>query len=258
MDQLDALLRDPTLTLALKRFADRTRDGLRGLAAALRMPRLRLPAWLRLPHLPRWLLLPLLALLLALGTIALLSPGGGDRDASAPATGDIALPGVGMPALQAAPDDPPAARIALVVDDAYAPAALRRELRSLGSWLDANHAPGTRVTVIDAATGRASAPLAAADLARAAPAGPQRSTSVAVAEALRGGGRRLVVGVGAPAPRTAATALTVATGGAASSANVPVRRGRRGRIAIDERQPNALAAGVARGVIAISGQREQR
>ena len=194
LDQLDALLRDPTLANALRRITDNVKG-------ALRLPSLRWPAWLRLPRLPRWLLLPLLALLLALGSIALLTSID-DRDGQAPQGGEIALPGVGMPSLEAAPDDPPAARIALVVDDTYSPAALRRELQTLGSWLDANHAAGTRVTLIDAATGRASAPVSAADLASASLTGPPSSAAAAVGDAFSGdGGRRLLVGVGAPAPQ---------------------------------------------------------
>ncbi len=222
-----------------------------------RRSRLRWPAWLRIPRLPRWLLLPLLALLLALGSIALLSSGD-DRDGSTPSGGEIALPGVGMPSLQAAPDDPPAARIALVVDDTYSPAALRRELQTLGTWLDANHAAGTRVTLIDAASGRASAPLSGADLAGAVPSIPRPSTAAAVSDAFSGGGRRLLVGVGAPAPRSGATTLSVSTRrGAQPSTSVPVRRGQRSRVAIDERRPGALAASVARALIAISNQRER-
>lgn len=251
LDQLDALLRDPTLALALRRFTDKVKEG-------LRLPRLGWPGWLRLPRLPRWLLLALLALVLALGSIALLSSGD-DRDPAAPPSGEIALPGVGMPALEAAPDDPPPARIALVVDDTYSPAALRRELQTLGAWLDANHAPGTRVTLIDAASGRASAALRAADLGRATPTGPRAGTTAAVGDAFRGnGGRRLLVGVGAPAPRSGATTLTVAPRrGAPVPRTVSVRRGERSRVAIDDRRPGALAASVARALIAISNQRER-
>ena len=261
LDQLDALLRDPTLANALRRFTGKLADGMRGFARALKLPRLRKPAWLRLPHLPRWLLWPLLALLLALVALSLLSRDDKDRSAGTPpSSSEIALPGAGMPPLQAAPDDPPPARIALVVDDTYSPAALRRELRSLGQWLDANHAPGTRLTLIDAASGRATAPLSAAQLSRATPAGAPSSTSDAIAAAFRGsGGRRLLVGVGDAAPRSAATTLTVATRpGGGTGANVPVRRGGRARVTIDDRRPNALAASVARALIAISGQREQR
>ncbi len=164
-----------------------------------------------------------------------------------------------MPALQAAPDDPPPARVALVVDDTYAPAALRRELRSLGSWLAANHAPGTRVSVIDATTGRASAPLSAADLARGAATRAQPGTSAAIRSAFAGGGRRLLVNVGAPAPASTASTLTVAPSrGARAPATVPLRRGERAQVRIDARRPDALAASVARALIAISGQSERR
>ncbi len=251
LDQLDALMRDPTLANALRRFTDKVKAG-------LRLPRLRWPDWLRLVRLPRWLALPLLALLLGLGSIALLTSGD-DRESPGPSGAEIALPGVGMPALAAAADDPPAARIALVVDDTYSPAELRRELQTLGSWLDANHAPGTRVTLIDAASGRASAAVRAADLGGAMPIGPASSTSAAVSDAFRGaGGRRLLVGVGSPAPRSSATTLTVATRpGAPSATQVPLRRGQRSRVAIDDRRPGALAASVARALIGISNQRER-
>ncbi len=251
LDQLDQLLRDPTLTLALRRFTDKLVGALRG----LRLPRLRIP------HMPRWLLLLPLLLLLGLGLPALFSSGDEDRSAPAPAagSGEIALPAVGMPDLQAAPDDPPPARVALVVDDAYAPADLRRELRTLGAWLAANHAAGTRVTVIDAAAGRASAPLSAAALAGGAPARAQASTSAAIDSAFAGRGRRLLVDVGSSAPASSASRLNVLTRrGAGAPASVPLRRGRRSSVAIDARRPDALAASVARALIAISGQSERR
>ncbi len=255
LDQLDALLRDPTLALALRRFTSNVADGLRKLATAIRLPRLRLP------HLPRWLLLPLLALLATLIPLALLWPDGDDRTASAPpASAGLALPGVGMPDLRAAPEDPPPARVALVVDDSYTPAALRRELQSLSGWLAANHAPGTRVSLIDAATGRASAPLSAADLARGVPTRAQGDADAAIRSAFAGtGGRRLLVNVGSPAPATSASTLTVATRpGAGAPVSVPLRRGQRSRVEIDARRPDALAASVARALIAISGQTERR
>jgi hypothetical protein len=149
--------------------------------------------------------------------------------------------------------------VALVVDGTYSAAALRRELRSLGAWLAANHAPGTRVSVIDAASGRASAPLSAAALARGAPARARSSTNAAIRSAFQGRGRRLLVNVGSPAPASSASTLTVLTRrGAGAPVSVPLRRGRRSRVAIDARRPDALAASVARALIAISGQSERR
>ncbi|MEY2443006.1 MAG: hypothetical protein QOJ46_2432 [bacterium] len=273
LDQLDELLRDPTLTRALRRFAARIAHGVRQLGTAIRLPRLRLPRVrlprLRLPHISRWLLLLPLLLLLAVGLPALLSPGDDKRAAPAPSSAGLSLPGVGMPDLRTAPDDPPPARVALVVDDTYSPAALQRELRSLGAWLRANHAPDTRVSVIDAATGRASAPLSAAALARGdlgrgalargAPTRSRTATRAAIRAAFNGRGRRLLVNVGSPAPASSASTLTVvARRGAGAPASVPLRRGRRSRVAIDSRRPDALAASVARALIAISGQSERR
>jgi hypothetical protein len=253
LDQLDAMLRDPTLTRALRRFVDRIASSLRELASAIRLPRLRLP------RLPRWLLLVALLLLLAVGLPALLAPGDDKRSVGAPPSGEVALPGVGMPDLRAALDDPPPARVALVVDRTYSAAALRRELRSLGAGVGANHAPGTRVTRIDAATGRSSAPLSATTLARGATTRAQTGTSAAIRSALHGRGRRLLVDVGSPAPASSASTLTVLTRrGAGAPASVPLRRGGRSRVAIDDRRPDALAASVARALIAISGQSERR
>jgi hypothetical protein len=264
LDQLDALLRDPTLTLALRAFARRISTGARELAAAAvaalrRLPRLRLP---------RRLLLGLLALALPLALLALLSSGRDDRVAprapprAAAQAGGASLAAAAMPALQAAPDAPPAANVALVVGGGYGygGAALRRELRALGAWIAANHAAGTRVSVIDASTGRASAALGAAALARVRLTGPRRTTTAAIRSALAGGhGRRLLVTVGSVAPRSAASTLSIATRrGAGAPATVALRRGSRAHATIDDRRPDALAATVARALIAISGQRERR
>jgi hypothetical protein len=261
LDQLDALLRDPTLTLALRRLTRGLGAAARELAASVASAIRRL-ATLRL-RLPRRLMLTLLALLLPLVLLALLWPGGnhggGGRPPASPPRSGASIAGLGMPDVRDAPSDVPPARVALVVDGSYGPAALRRELRALGSWLQSNHAPATRISVIDASTGRASSPLDGAALARGAPTRPQPSTTAAVSSALRGGGRRLLVRLGSTAPATAASALTiVARRGGAAVARVPLRRGGRARVTIDERRPNALAATVARALMAISGERERR
>jgi hypothetical protein len=115
------------------------------------------------------------------------------------------------------------------------------------------------VTVIDALSARASAPLRAADLAGAQPLRTRPSTTSAIRSALGGAqGRRLLVTVGAAAPRLGtARTLSIATRRGAPQ-RVPSRRGRRSRVAIDDRRPNALAASVARAIMSISGQREPR
>jgi hypothetical protein len=262
LDQLDAMLRDPTLALALKSFTTKLAAGLSELAAAVakaarHLPRLRL-------RLPRRLLLALLAMLLPLVLIGLLSSGG-DRAApgvaqrpAAPA-GSATLAGVGMPALALAQRRPKPVRVALVLDRTYDPAALRRELRTLGTWLSEHHALGTRVTVIDAQSARASAPLRAVDLAGARPLRSRPSTTAAIRSALgRPQGRRLLVTLGSAAPPIAtASTLSIATRPGASQ-RAPSRRGRRSRVQIDDRRPNALAASVARAIMSISGQREPR
>jgi hypothetical protein len=215
-------------------------------------------------RLPRRLLLALLALTLPLALIALLSSGGdratpGVAQRSAAPAGGARLPGVGMPALALAQRRPRPVRVALVLDRAYDPTALRRELRTLGTWLSEHHAPGTRVTVIDARSARASVPLRGAELAGARPLRSRPSTTAAIRSALgRPQSRRLLVTVGSTAPRLAtASTLSIATRRGATQ-RAPSRRGRRSRVAIDERRPNALAASVARAIMAISGQREPR
>ena len=131
LDQLDALLRDPTLTLALRRFTDKSsreacaasprRSRLAGLAAAPAPAALAAAAAARAAA--------------RLGSIALLPVGDDDGATARHGAGGAARSrcrASACPRSQAAPDDPPAARIALVVDDTYAPAALRRELQTLG------------------------------------------------------------------------------------------------------------------------------
>ena len=254
LDQLDALLRDPTLTRALRAFAARIGDGVRELLAAI--GRLRLP---------RRLLLGLLLLTLPLALLALLSsddderqraPGAGAPVARSPATGGLG--GVGMPNLASAPDEVAPVSVALVLDRTYGTAARRRELRALGTWLAEHHAPGTRVSLIDARTGRASAPLRPADLARAQATRPRSSTAAAVDAAFASRrGRRLLVTLGSSAPPTGARTLSIATRRGARAA-IPTRSGRRSRATIDDRRPEALAATVARAIMAISGQSERR
>lgn len=269
--ELDRLLRDPTLTRALKAFAAKMTAGLRGLPAFVGEAARSIARALARIRLPRRLLLGLLALLLPLALLALLSSpddeGAGGSAPSQPAPpaaeagGGLSLPAVGMPELLAQPDDVRPVRVALVVDRTYETPALRRELRALGGWLADNHAPGTRVAVIDAASARASAPLDAARLGAAAPARQRASTAAAVRSALaRRDGRGLVVTLGATTPAPgAAKALQIATRpGAATGSGAALARRKRARVTIDDRRPNALAASVARAIMAISGEREKR
>jgi hypothetical protein len=267
LDQLDELLRDPTLTRALAAFARRLGPGVRGLGAAARrlagaLARLRFPF-------PRRLLLALLALLALAVPLALLAllTSAGDRRASdqparrAAAAGGTGLPGaVGMPNLLTRSARVRPVKVALVLDHTYGAAPLRRELRALGTWLSEHHAPGTRVTVIDAGTARASGRLRDADLARARTTRRQPSTAAAIRSALgRQAGRRLLVALGSAAPSSTASTLQIATRrGASTGSSAALRRGGRSRVTIDDRRPDALAASVARAIMAVSGQRERR
>jgi hypothetical protein len=243
---LDQLLRDPTVTRALKRFASKLTGPFRDFAAAVRR--------LLGVRIPRWLLLGLLGLLLPLALLALLTSGDDDRE-SAQVAG-ASLPGIGMPALSELQSRPKPVRVALVLDRTYDAPALRRELRTLGTWLDEHHAAGTRVTIIDAQAARASAPLRPAQLAAGGALRAQDSTTAAVRSALGGPPeRRLLVTLGSPAPQArAARTLNIATRPGASGA--VTGSGERSRAAIDDRRPNALAASIARGIMGVSGQRE--
>ena len=255
--ELDQLLRDPTVSLALKRFASKLTGALRDLVDGLgRLLRVRIP---------RWLLLALLGLLLPVALLALLSSGDDDRQAtgvqaeSAADAAGVSLPGVGMPALAERQARPKPVRVALVLDRPYDAPVLRRELRTLGTWLGENHAAGTRVTIIDTQAARASAPLRPTELAAGGGLRAQTRTSAAVRSALGGPPeRRLLVTLGARAPRTrAANTLSIDTRPGASGAATRTGGGR-SRVAIDERRTNALAASIARAIMGVSAQREPR
>jgi hypothetical protein len=275
LSQFDAFLRDPRLTLALKASVAKVAAGVRAGGAAtldaLRRMALALGR-IRIPF-PRRVLLALLALALPLALLALLSSSDDERStrraAQPPArpaadlANGLSLPRVGMPSVRSAPAKVPQVRVALVLDRTYAPAALRRELRALSAWLQTNHAPATRVSLIDARSGRASAPLRAADLARARSRRARPGTTAAVRAAFaRRQGRRLLVTLGSTVtPPGAVSTLRVATrpgAGTGSRSQLRLRRGGRARATIDERRANALAASIARAIMAISGQREQR
>jgi hypothetical protein len=266
LDQLDELLRDPTVTRALAAFAAKLAAGVRGLSATAKrlvssLARLRLPF-------PRRLLLALLALALPLALLALLTSSDDRRGASGPparaaaTVGGTRSPGaVGMPNLLTRSARVRPVKVALVLDHTYGAAPLRRELRALGTWLAEHHAAGTRVSVIDAGTARASGPLRDSDLARARPTRPRSSTAAAIRSALgRPAGRQLLVTLGSSAPpSSAARTLRIATRrGVGSGSSVGLVHGKRSRVTIDDRRPDALAASVARAIMAVSGQRERR
>lgn len=270
--QFDAFLRDPTIARALAASLARTSAALRAACAALLDAGRRIARALRnirVPF-PRRVLLGLLALALPLALLALLTSSGDERDpteqgssSAAADGGGFALPGVGMPQVRLAPDKVPQVRVALVVDGAYDQAALRRELRALGGWLAANHAPGTRVSVIDSASARASGALPASALAGARPRRQRASTAAAVRSAFaRERERRLLVAVGDVRPPRAARAstlrVTTRRGAVGAAPSAALQRSRRARVTIDERRPNALAASIARAIMAISGQGERR
>jgi hypothetical protein len=270
--ELNALLRDPTLTRALARSVARLTAGIRGLSVATRAAMRRLAHAIRHLRIPfaRRVLLGLLALTLPLALLALLSSSDDRRNAPsasgqpprtpAGAFGGPSLPSVGMPDVGPAPAKVRPVRVALVLDRTYEAATLRRELRALGAWLAANHAPGTRVSVIDAQSARASRPARGADLARVRPSRQRPSTAAAVRSALgRRGERRLLVTLGTAAPPSTGRTLRIATRrGASSAPSTPLGPGRPARATIDDRRPNALAASVARAIMAVSGQREPR
>lgn len=270
--ELDRLLRDPTLSRALKAFASKVVAAARALPALVLYAARRAARALARIRLPRRLLLALLALLLPLALLALLNSSGDERraapgavssgDAAPPATGGgPSLPAVGMPDVLPQPDAVGPVHVALVLDRTYDSVALRRELRALGAWLDENHAPGTRVSVIDATSARASPPLNAARLAEADTSRQRTSTASAIRAALaHENGRDLLVTLGTTgqAPGTAKTLRISPRPGPASGSSMTLAQARRARVTIDDRRPNALAASVARAIMAVSGEREQR
>jgi hypothetical protein len=273
--ELNALLRDPALARALARFVARLTAGVRGLSVAARDAIRRLAQAvrrLRIPF-PRRVLLGLLALTLPLALLALLAllsssddkrsaPSASDQSFRMPtgAVGGLSLPSVVMPDVGPAPAKVRQVRVALVLDRTYDAATLRRELRTLGTWLARNHAPGTRVSVIDAQTARASRPARGADLARVRPVRQRPSTAAAIRSAFgHQRKRRLLVTLGTGARSSTGSTLRIATRhGASTAASGPRGPRRRSRATIDDRRPNALAASVARAIMAVSGQRELR
>jgi len=273
LDELNRLLRDPTLARALARSVARLRAGLRDLSAATRDLIRRFVQAVRgvkIPF-PRRLLLALLALTLPFALFALLSSSSDDErptpSAQAPPSALLSagairgsLPAVQMPDVGPAPTKVRQVRVALVLDRTYDATTLRRELRTLGAWLASNHASGTRVSVIDARSARASRPARAADLAAVRPQRRRPSTAAAVRSAFgHQRERRLLVALGAAAPPSTANTLRIETRpGAGTGSITPVGRGGLARATIDDRRPNALAASVARAIMAVSGQREQR
>lgn len=268
LDQLDALLRDPTIARALSAFVSKLTSSLRGLAASIANAIRRLPTIRLRLRLPRRLLLGLLALTLPLAVLALLSSGDDERSggggaseqsAQAPAgDGNAGGAGVGMPRLSGAPEKVRPVSVALVLDGTYTGARRTRELRALGSWLVDNHAAGTRVSVIDAATGRASAALPPEQLGRARLTREEASTPAAIRSAFAGrSDRRLIVALGTTAPASDARTLSIATRRGAVSDGTLTTRGTRSRTTIDDRRPDALAASAARGIMTISGQTER-
>ncbi len=266
LDQLDALLRDPTIARALSAFAAKLSAGMRGVLAAITDAARRLPS-IRL-RLSRRLLLGLLAVTLPVALLALLSSADDERSAdgtSAPAAGAPAAAGaspgggVAMPRLAGAPEKVQPVSVALVLDGTYDGPRRARELRALGTWLAQNHAAGTRVSVIDPAAGRASAPLRPTDLASARLTRQPSSTSAAIRSAFGNAdaGRRLLVTVGSSVPAGTSSALRITTRRGATAGAARSSGGGNSRTTIDDRRPDALAASVARGIMAVSGQTER-
>jgi hypothetical protein len=269
LDELNRLLRDPTLTRALARSVAKLRAGARDLSVATRDAIRRLAHALRRLRIafPRRLLLALLALMLPFALFALLTSSDDKRPAPgaqappsltpAGAVGGT-LPAVPMPDVRPDPAKVHPVRVALVLDRTYDAATLRRELRALGTWLAVNHAPGTRVSVIDARSARASRPARGADLAGVRPQRRRASTAAAIRSAFgRQRERRLLVALGTAPPSSTASTLRIATRrGAGTGTSTPVRARGRSRATIDDRRPNAFAASVARAIMAVSGQRE--
>jgi hypothetical protein len=180
--------------------------------------------------------------------------------ATTPPSG-AALPGVGMPGVLPGNTAVKPLHLALVFDDTYTGKARERELQALGVWLQTNHNPRTRVTVIDRSRRRASRPLAAADLADVRLVRRAPSPARVVRRALRRHVNRLLVTIGnfvKPTLMKTATVRVHARRGARTPADLQLARGDHRIVRVDPRRRNALASTLARAIISISGMRERR
>jgi hypothetical protein len=143
------------------------------------------------------------------------------------------------------------------IDDAVR----RRELAALGSWMERNHRSASRVTILDG--GRATRPLPAARLERDARGRPRSSVSALVLRALRRrrGRTALLVRTGGAArlPVPAGSAVLEVDGvpGGPNPRRLGIGPGAASAVDVDLRRRNALAAVVARAVMAVSRQRER-
>lgn len=139
--------------------------------------------------------------------------------------------------------------------------ARRRELQALGAWMAANHRHASRVTVVE--DGRATRPLSAAGLSAHPHLRAPRSLGGVLRRALRHrrGFRYLVVRMRdappMPVPPGVATLTIDGTPGAAIPRQLGLAPGGAATVSADLRRPRALAALVARAVMAVSQQQER-
>ncbi len=200
------------------------------------------------------------------GLLLLLAPLGRDaKHHATPATPTpmfgTRLAGVGMPGALPGNRAVKPLEIAIVIDDTYTGKARARELRALGGWLQSNHNPRTRITIIDRARRRASRRLAAADLGHVRLVRRAPRLTRMLRRALKRYRNRLLVTIGDlsnPTLTNTATLRVHPRRGASTANDVQLVQGDHRVVHVDPRRRGALAATVARAVITISGMRERQ
>lgn len=190
------------------------------------------------------------------------------RDAAPPAVAasqarSRGLGAVGMPGVLPGNHAVRPLSVAVMFDDTDTATQRTPELRKLGAWLQLNHDPRTRVTVIDRTSRRTTPRLTATQLGASRNSHSVTSLRRAVRAALPARPRdRLLVTLDHHDLTTAGAGVAALRLHSAPAA--PLRRalalapGDRASAIVDIRRPGALAATIARAVISVSGMREKR
>jgi len=173
------------------------------------------------------------------------------------------LGAVGMPGVLPGDHAVRPLSVAMVFGDTDTATQRALELRKLGAWLQLNHDPRTRVTLIDRTRRRTTPRLTATQLGVSRDSRSVTSLRRAVRSALPTQPRdRLLVTLDDHGLTTAgagvATLRLRSALDAPPSPAVALAPGGRASAALDIRRPGALAETIARAVISVSGMREKR
>jgi hypothetical protein len=166
------------------------------------------------------------------------------------------LAGVGMPGtlLGTVPTKP--IRVVLVINGTFTPAVELRELRALGTWLQAHINPASRITVINIADLKTTRALSPRLVGSVLPHYPALAAPAAVRAGLHAGhGAALLVALRSNVGMRLRnlTRLRISTrNGAREPRDLGLRPGRSATVVIDPRRARSFAATVARAVILVS------